>query len=176
MRSKKEQKIEIKHEHKDICSKVHQKLVQYHHVPRTHPILREYSNQLLQYFNDRYFIPLPYKDHIHAREQARTASSIRHDTKQHKLIIRVTDKSNSFYVGSAAEFDRKVQTYFSSTNAFMELEANPLNEVMNKVIQLLDQLRSKKYILPRQYNEMLPDRKTAELAHLYFNPKTHKVK
>lgn len=100
MRSKREQNIEIKHEHKDIYSKVHKKLVQYHHVPSTHPILCEYSSQLLQYFNDRYFTPLPYKDHIQAREQAHTASSIRHESKQQKLIIRITDKSNNFYVGS----------------------------------------------------------------------------
>ena len=122
-----------------------------------------------------HFTPLPYQDHIQAREQAQTTSAIRRDSKQHKLIVRVTDKSKNFYVGSAVAYDRKVQNYFTNTDAFRELTANPLNEILNKVIQLLDQLQSKKYIWKWQHDEMLPDRKTAELAHLYFNPKTHKV-
>jgi len=57
----------------------------------------------------------------------------------------------------------------------MELSNNPFNEILDKVIQLLNHLRSKKYILKWQYEQMMPDRTNSELAHLYFNPKTHKV-
>ncbi|CAF1379607.1 unnamed protein product [Adineta steineri] len=121
-----------------------------------------------------YFTPLPYKDHIEAQEQSQTTASIRQKIKQFKLIIRVTDKSNNFYIGSAIEFEKKVQQYFMDTNAFIEIKENLFNEIVNKVTQLLNNLRSKKLILQWQYNEMTPDRKTTELAHLYFNPKTHK--
>ncbi|CAF4372619.1 unnamed protein product, partial [Adineta steineri] len=147
----------------------------YHHVPRKHVIFEEYANQLLNYLNSCYFTPLPYKDHIEAQEQSQTTASIRNKIKQFKLIIRVTDKSNNFYIGSAIEFEKKVQQYFMDTNAFRVINENPLPEIVNKVIQLLINLRSKKFILQWQYNEMIPDRKTTELAHLYFNPKTHKV-
>ncbi|CAF1487920.1 unnamed protein product, partial [Adineta steineri] len=154
--------------------KVQNNLTEYHHVPRTHAIFEEYGNQLLNYLNSCYFTPLPYKDHIEAQEQSQTTASIRHKIKQFKLIIRVTDKSNNFYIGSAIEFEKKVQQYFMDTNAFIKIKENPFNEILTKVTQLLNNLRSEIFILQWQYNEMIPDRKTTELAHLYFNPKTHK--
>ncbi|CAF4149886.1 unnamed protein product, partial [Adineta steineri] len=157
-----------------ILSKVQNNLTEYHHVPRTHAIFEEYGNQLLNYLNSCYFTPLPYKDHIEAQEQSQTTASIRHKIKQFKLIIRVTDKSNNFYIGSAIEFEKKVQQYFMDTNAFIKIKENPFNEILTKVTQLLNNLRSEIFILQWQYNEMIPDRKTTELAHLYFNPKTHK--
>ena len=49
------------------------------------------------------------------------------------------------------------------------------NEILDKVIQLLNILRGKDLIRKWQYEEMMPDRTNCELAHLYFNPKTHKV-
>ncbi|CAF1431400.1 unnamed protein product [Adineta steineri] len=174
IRPRKQQEIEIKKEHKDILSKVQNNLTEYHHVPRQHAIFEEYGNQLLNYLNSCYFTPLPYKDHIEAQEQSQTTASIRHKIKQLKLIIRVTDKSKNFYIGSAVEFEKKVQQYFMDTNTFIMIKENPLPEILNKVTQLLNNLRSKKFILQWQYNEMIPDRKTTELAHLYFNPKTHK--
>ena len=91
------------------------------------------------------------------------------------LTIRLTDKSNNFYIGLTSEFKKKEQAYFNETNAYIQLNTNPFDEVLNKVIQLLNQLRSKKFILKWQYDQMMPDVKKIELAHLYFNPKTHKV-
>ncbi|CAF1464198.1 unnamed protein product [Rotaria magnacalcarata] len=73
------------------------------------------------------------------------------------LIIRVTDKGNNFYIGST------------------ELSYNPFNEILDKVIQLLNTLRGKDLIRKWQYEQMMPDRTKCELAHLYFNPKTHKI-
>jgi hypothetical protein len=116
--------------------------------------------------------PLPYKDHIQAEEQAHTVASIRKKLQQHSLVIRLTDKSNNFYVGLANEFEKKAQKLFSDTNAFTELINNPFNEILNKVVQLLNSLYSKKFILKWQYEEMMPDRTKSKLSHLYFNPKT----
>ncbi|CAM4849714.1 unnamed protein product, partial [Rotaria magnacalcarata] len=90
------------------------------------------------------------------------------------LVIRVTDKGNNFYIGSVGEFERKAEKIFSDTNAFIELSYNPFNEILNKVIQLLNTLRGKDLIRKWQYEQMMPDRTKCELAHLYFNPKTHK--
>ncbi len=130
---------------------------------------------LLNYLQHAYFTPLSYKDHIQAKEQAQIFASIRKKFRQHKLIIRLTDKCNNFYIGLASEFQKKAQKYLRDTNAYMELTDNPFDEVLNKVIQLLNNLRSKKLILQWQYEKMMPDRTKSELAYLYFNPKTHKV-
>ncbi|CAF1430909.1 unnamed protein product [Adineta steineri] len=129
IRPRKQQKIEIKNEHKDILSKVQNNLTEYHHVPRTHAIFEEYANQLFNYLNSCYFTPVPYKDHIEAREQSQTTASIRNKIKQFKLIIRVTDKSNNFYIGSAIEIEKKVQQYFMDTNAFTVIKENRLPEI-----------------------------------------------
>ncbi|CAM4973834.1 unnamed protein product [Rotaria socialis] len=65
----------------------------------------------------------------------------------------VTDKGNNFYI---------------------ELSYNPFNEILDKVIQLFNTLCGKDFIRKWQYEQMMPDRTNCELAHLYFNPKTHK--
>ncbi|CAF3348121.1 unnamed protein product [Rotaria socialis] len=91
------------------------------------------------------------------------------------LIIRVMDKGNNFYIDSVGEFEQKTGKFFSDTNAFIELSYSPFNEILNKVIQLLNTLRGKDLIRKSQYEQMMPDRTKCELAHLYFNPKTHKA-
>ena len=104
---------------------------------------------------------------MQARQQAQTVASIRKKIKHHDLVLRLTDKGHNFYIGSAIEFEKKAQKFFADTNAFVELNANPFDDVMSKVIQLnlLNSLHSKKLIFKWQYEAM----------KLYFNPKTHKV-
>ena len=176
LRSRKQQAIEVRREHDSMCTKVQHHLVDNYRVPPTNAIFRDYSQQLLDYLQQSYFAPLPYQHRILAEQQARTVTSIRAKIKQHNLVIRVTDKGHNFYIGSTNEFEKKAEQFFADTNAFLELTENPFNELLAKVIHLLDDLRSKKRILKWQYDEMMPGRKTTELAHLYFNPKTHKVR
>ncbi|CAF1289522.1 unnamed protein product [Rotaria sordida] len=175
IRPKSQQLTGIKDEHKDIYKKVENHLVEKPHcIPRTKPIFKEYSNHLLDYLNHSYFTPLPYKDQLQALEQAQIVGSIRQIIKNMDLIIRLTDKGHNFYIGLAIEFEKKIEKFFSDTNAFIELSYNPFNEILDKVIELLNKLYSKKLIWKWQYEEMMPDRTKCELAHLYFNPKTHK--
>jgi hypothetical protein len=175
LRPEKQQKAEIRDEHKDISNKVQNDLVKYHKVKRTISIFPQYSNQLLEYLNRGYFTPLSYKDHIQAFEQLKLVRSIRKKIKKHHLLIRLTDKGNNFYIGQTIEFEKKVQQFFFDTNAFMQLSNNPFHEILDRVIKLLKHLESKRLITNWQYNQMLPAPKECELAHLYFNPKTHKV-
>ncbi|CAM4898206.1 unnamed protein product [Rotaria socialis] len=175
IRPRKQQEILIKKEHKNIDQKVvHHLTSQPNNIPLKSRILKTYSDDLLNYFNHSYFSPLTYKNEIQALEQARTALSIRRKLKKSNLILRVTDKGHNFYIGSAIEFDKKVQKFFQDTNAFVILKENPFNEILDKVIHLLNQLYGKNLILRWQYNKMMPNRTKSELAHLYFNPKTHK--
>ncbi|CAF4098679.1 unnamed protein product [Rotaria sordida] len=135
---------------------------------------KEIYEKVLDSFNQSYFSPLPFKDQVQASEEAKTAAAIQRKIKKFNLILRLTDKGHNFYIGSATEFEKKVQKFFQETNAFMELRENPLDEILKKVIQLLNRLREKKLILSWQYKKMIPDRNKCELSHLYFNPKTHK--
>jgi hypothetical protein len=166
---------ELEKEHKEIYKKVELNLMQNQRIPRKAPIFQQYAINLRHYLQHCYFTPLSYKDQLQAQQQEQIATSIRKLIQKKKLIIRLTDKSHNFYIGSADEFEKKVQKFFFDTNAFIELPENPFKEIVNKVIQLLNMIRGKELIFQWQQNDMMPDRKKCELAHLYFNPKTHKV-
>ena len=76
--SRKEQEIEIKHEHNDIHSKVKKQLVDYpSYIPSGNKIFEIYSNELLAYLQQVYFTSLSFKDHMQAKEQANIFASIR---------------------------------------------------------------------------------------------------
>ena len=138
-------------------------------------MFKQYSHHLDEHLHHSYATPLSYKDQLVTLEQAQTVTLIRQIIKNMDLVIRLTDKGNNFYIGLASEFEKKVEKFFSDTNAFVELSYNPFNQVLDSVTQLLDTLQSKKLILQWQFKKMMPDREQAELPHLYFNPKTHKV-
>ncbi|CAF1919195.1 unnamed protein product [Rotaria magnacalcarata] len=70
---------------------------------------------------------------------------------------------------------RKQKLIDKKTGAYIELDSNPLWSVFDKVILLLNDLRSKKYILSWQLDKMMPKRDTVQLAYLYFIPKPHKA-
>jgi hypothetical protein len=57
----------------------------------------------------------------------------------------------------------------------MELSYNPFNETLEEVIAFLNRLCLEKLISKAQHKQMMPDRSKVELAHLYLNPKIHKV-
>ena len=175
IRPHKQQLKEIEKDHKEIYRKVESDLIRNQGIPLRATIFKQYSTNLLNYLRHCYLTPLSYKDQIQAQQQAYIARSIRILIEKKKLIIRLTDKGHNFYIGLNREFKNKVEKFFSDTNAFIELSCNPFNQILDKVIQLLNKFYSKKLILKWQYEKMLPDRTLCKLAHLYFNPKTHKV-
>lgn len=120
-------------------------------------------------------MPQLYRDQLRAQKQAKLFASIRQTIQQKQLVLRLNDKGNNFYLGSTNDFEVKVQKYFPDTNAFQELLSNPFRANLDHVCTLLNQLHREKRILAKHYTKMMPDRNKAELAHLYFNPKTHKV-
>jgi hypothetical protein len=155
-------------------TKVKNHLIEHpHRMRKENQLFTQYSDHLLDYLNHAYATPLSYKDQLDTLEQAQIIGSIRQIITNMNLIIRLTDKGHNFYIGLASEFEEKVEKFFQDTNAFIELSENPFNEILDKVIQLLEKLQSNKRILKWQFKEMIPDRNKCELAHLYFNPKTH---
>ena len=135
-------------------------LVRVHHIPYTSPIIKQFSQQLQTCLHQQYMTPISYLNAYRTRKELNLVKSIRYRLKKEKLILRVTEKA---------------EAYRQKTDAYMELETNPLAIVYDKVVHLLHDLRSKEHIKAWQLNKMLPKRDDVELAYLYFLPKPHKV-
>jgi hypothetical protein len=104
--------------------------------------------------------------------------SIQRQLKSSNSIIRPTDKSKVFHLGSKQDYDRKALEYMQKTNAYKEISTNinPYLDHLRDVLTLIDPLLGSKAInLKLWKRQMRPDQKTLELAHLYFIPKPHKV-
>ena len=94
------------------------------------------------------------------------------------MIIRQTDKSKVFHLGSAEDHYCKALKYMTDTNAYLEIPSgiNPFMDHLRAVLALIDPLLKKQAIdLKLWKHRMRPDVKAIELADLYFIPKPHKV-
>ncbi|CAF4175015.1 unnamed protein product [Rotaria magnacalcarata] len=84
-------------------------------------------------------------------------------------------KSGIFHIGNSVDYEKKAEAYRQKTGFYIELDSNPLWSVFDKVILLLNDLRSNKYILSWQLHKMMPEREKVQLDYLYFIPKPHKT-
>ena len=98
--------------------------------------------------------------------------------KRPDIVIRRPDKRKGFYLGNAADFERKAIKYMIDTEAYQELTNGlcPLADNYHTVRSLLQELLKRKAINQDQHKMMLPKFDTLELAHLHFIPKVHKVR
>ena len=109
------------------------------------------------------------------RNDIKLIHSIKRKLHKSACIIRVSDKSGVFHIGSKSDYERKVLLYQNKTQAYVELSSNPLMETFYKVVRLLNNLNVKRQIRVWQYKRMMPDKAKIKLAYLYFIPKSHKV-
>jgi hypothetical protein len=119
--------------------------------------------------------PLSYRDIYRTRKELILMQSIESSLKKGKYILRVTDKSGIFHISHARDYEEKAEAYREKTGAYIELPSNPLRTIFDKVVHLLNDLRSKDHIRVWQLNEMMPKRDKVALAYLYFIPKPHKI-
>ncbi len=129
-------------------------------------------------FRQLYTTPLPPKLFARAQYEHRIIKSTRRQIKRSNAVIRTTDKSKVFHLGSAHDYHQKALKYMQETNAYREITSgiNPCHDHVQKVLSVIDPMLKKGEInmkLWKQY--MRPNPKTTELAHLYFIPKPHKV-
>lgn len=151
-------------------------LQNYFHVPSTASIIKILSTKLKDQLVSRYIASLSMYDDARAHYELNLVRSIRRKLKKAKLILRETDKSGVFHIGSKDDYERKAIEYRTKTGAYMELSEDPLPSILSKVTHLLNSLCSKKRIMVKKhYEKMLPDRKKIKLSHMYFVPKAHKV-
>ena len=152
-------------------------LIRAHHIPNTSIIIKQFSQQLETYLDQRYMSSssLSYLDIHRTRKELKLIKSIQFRIKKEKYILRVTDKSGIFHLGHAKDYEQKAEAYRQKTGAYIELESDPLWIVFDKVVHLLNDLRSKDHIRVWQLNQMMRKRNQVALAYLYFIPKPHKV-
>ena len=165
----------MQEEYENTMDTVTSYLVRTYHMPNTSNILKQFSEMLTTCLCDRYIAPISYLDTYRARKELKLMKSIQFRLKKAKYILRVTDKGGIFHLGHTNDYQRKADAYRHKTGAYIELESNPLWSVFDKVVHLLNDLRSKKHILAWQLDKMMPKRDKVALAYLYFVPKSHKV-
>lgn len=126
-----------------------------------------------------YTTKLPYGLFYRARKENRLMKEIQHHlyAECHQIILRRTDKSKVFHLGSNADYQEKAMNYMKKTCAYEEVKNGkcPLADNLSLVITLLDKLLLNKAINYQQYSQMIPKKDKVELGHLYFLPKPHKV-
>jgi hypothetical protein len=93
------------------------------------------------------------------------------------IVIRRTDKSKVFYIGKAADFERKAEEYMLKTEAYEEITNNrcPLADNLHALQTLLNYLITKNALTKKQANQLTPKLDKLELAHYHGIPKPHKV-
>ena len=125
-----------------------------------------------------YTTPLSSQLLARVQQESRTIQSIRRQLKRSNVVIRQTDKSKVFHLGSAHDYYQKALQYMHETNAYKEIVSgiNPCHEHVQKVLTLIDPMLEKRDINLKVWKQkMRPSPTTTELAHLYFIPKPHKV-
>jgi hypothetical protein len=165
----------VEKEYNNILGVITPYLVRVYHMSTTSTIIKQFSQQLATCLYERYMAPLSYLNINRARKEFELMKSIQHSLKKGKYILRVTDKSGIFHIGHAKDYEEKAEAYRQKTGAYIELTSDPLWTVFDKVVHLLNNLRSKEHIRAWQLREMMPKREKVALAYLYFIPKPHKV-
>ncbi len=172
--SKRQQKL-LKQEHEKIKNTVASYLVRVHHMSNSSPVIKQFIQEIETRLYQQYMASISYRDIYRTRQELKLIKSIESKLRKGKYILRFTDKSGIFHLGHAKDYEQKAEAYRQKTNAYIELESNPLWPIFDKVVHLLNNLRSKDHIRAWQLNEMMSKRNKVALAYLYFIPKPHKV-
>ena len=104
-----------------------------------------------------------------------TLKRFRDEQKKGRVIFRQTDKSKVFHVDRPENYIKKSIAYMKKTDAYIEIEKSPLSSMIEKTEELLRNLVNKKLLPGKYFEKLTPNPQEAELPHLYYNPKDHKV-
>ena len=123
--------------------------------------------------------PLSPRTLIRAQYDHRMTTSIYRVLNKGEIILRRTDKSKVFHLGSADSYRQKSFDSMLKTQAYQKIDSgvNPCLNHLGEVLALVDPLLEKKrgIDLDLWKQNMRPNPARIELAHLYFIPKPHKV-
>ena len=106
---------------------------------------------------------------------SRAVKRLKHKLTVKKVILQKTDKSKVFHLGKLDDYRLKSKEYMDKTQAYQCLgDMNPLPALLERTNKYLLDLRLAKWISQKQYELLCVKPEDAELAHLYYLPKTHK--
>jgi hypothetical protein len=80
-----------------------------------------------------------------------------------------------FHVDRSETYVEKSKAYMKKTDAYVEIEQSPLGSMIDKTEQLLRDLVNKNLLPGKYFEKLKPSLQEAELPHLYYNRKDHKV-
>jgi hypothetical protein len=169
------QQKQLQREYDNIMDIVTAYLISVYHMPNSSTVIKQFSQTLATCLHDQYMASISYLNTHRARKEWKLVKSIQSKINKEKYVLRVTDKSGIFHLGNKLDYEQKAEAYRHKTGAYIELESNPLWSAFDKVVRLLNDLRSKEHIFAWQLNKMMPKRDKMALAYLYFIPKPHKV-
>jgi hypothetical protein len=90
--------------------------------------------------------PISYRDVYRTRRELKLIKWIASKLQKERYVLRFTDRSGIFHLGHATDYEQKAEAYRQKTGAYIELESDPLWTIFDKVVHLLNDLRSKDHI------------------------------
>ena len=139
-------------------------------VNRNPQIVEQFANRLETELRQQIEIDLGMD-----KELEKTLERFRKEQTKGKVIFRQTDKSKVFHVDRPETYIEKSIAYMKKTDAYKEIEKSPLKEMNEKTEQLLRDLVNRNLLPGKYFEKLKPNPEEAELPHLYYNPKDHKV-
>ncbi|CAF1366802.1 unnamed protein product [Adineta steineri] len=161
-------------------SKLRRKLEKRFHGKKVNPgrPVQEFLNELdliLQNYHDIHTNPrlsISKKRNYH-----RIVKRLKHKFRLLNVILRKTDKSKVFHLGTLEHYQERSDEYMNRTQAYQCLGTNdPLPDLIQLTNKYLLDLRLAKGITQKHYEELCIQVDETELAHLYYLPKAHKPK
>ncbi|CAF4153085.1 unnamed protein product, partial [Adineta steineri] len=159
-------------------SKLRRKLESRFHSKKVNPgrPVQEFMNELdliLQNYHDIHTNPrLPISNN---RNYRRIVKRLKHKFRLTNVILRKTDKSKVFHLGTLEHYQQRSDEYMDRTQAYQCLGiTDPLPDLIQRTNKHLLDLRLAKSLTQKQYEQLCVPTDEAELAHLYYLPKAHK--
>ncbi|CAF3325443.1 unnamed protein product, partial [Rotaria sp. Silwood2] len=110
------------------------------------------------------------------KNYGRLVKRLKHKFRLNNIILQKTDKSKVFHLGKLEDFRKKSKEYMDKTRAYQCLgTSDPLPDLIQRTNKYLLDLRLAKWITQKQYELLCVNQSEAELAHLYYLPKAHKL-
>jgi len=105
----------------------------------------------------------------------RMIKRLKHKFHLTNTILRKTDKSKVFHLGTFEHYEKESKEYMDRTKAYQYLSTeDPLPDLIIRTNKYLFDLRLAKWITQKQYEQLCIKADEVELAHLYYLPKAHK--
>ncbi|CAF3682173.1 unnamed protein product [Rotaria socialis] len=104
-----------------------------HDIPENALKIKQFSNNLITMFNDRYTSLLSYLDTYRSRNEMILVHSIKRKLRQTSNIIRVTDKSRVFHVDSTIHYEEKEGTPLRPIVSGIYAPATGISKMLDKL-------------------------------------------